>query len=99
MTLSSLDKFKVLTQQWINETVFELSMTKIIEHPAYQEIIAMGNSAIPLILQDLKQNITRHWGYALRVLTGAWPAPKENAGKIKLIAEAWLEWGKENGFL
>ena len=66
-------------------------------HPAYQEIIGLGQAVVPLLLRDLEIN-RRHWFTALAVITGADPIPEEDAGNIPRMAEAWLRWGRENGY-
>lgn len=91
-------RFDALVQQWLDETGHVSSMTEIIQHRAYQEIIAMGPVVIPLILRDLEGE-PKHWGPALRALTGARPVPREHAGKVKLVGEAWLGWAREHGYV
>ncbi|HIK12728.1 MAG TPA: hypothetical protein IGS52_21125 [Oscillatoriaceae cyanobacterium M33_DOE_052] len=66
-------------------------------HPAYQEIIAMGSAAIPLLLRELEQR-PNHWFEALRTIAGANPIQPSQRGRIKQMAVAWLQWGQENGY-
>jgi hypothetical protein len=73
------------------------SMAASANHPAYQEIIALGSEVVPLLLRDLQENHT-HWFIALRQLTGADPIPKEAAGNIPKMAQAWIGWAKEHGY-
>ena len=70
----------------------------MMKHPAYQQIIDLGEPVIPLLLAELKRE-PDFWFAALQKLTGVDPVPKENAGKIKLMAQAWLEWGRQKGFV
>jgi hypothetical protein len=89
-------KFNRLATEWHKATRMMSSVTKMAMHPAYQKIIAMGLPVMPLILRDLEQ--TRdHWLWALHVLTEEDPAP-ENASFDQAV-DAWLEWGKQRGFL
>ncbi len=67
-------------------------------HPAYQRIIGLGPAVIPLILADLARQ-PDHWFWALRALTGEDPVPAEARGRVKAMADAWLQWGRENGYL
>jgi hypothetical protein len=67
-------------------------------HPAYQEIITMGQEVVPLLLRDLEQE-PDHWFAALRAITGAHPVPPEDRGDLHKMAAAWLRWGKDNGYL
>jgi hypothetical protein len=90
-------RFDALVGKWSEDTRLMSSLREIVGHSAYQEIIAMGTRAIPLILRDLERQ-PKHWGPALRAITGASPVPKEHAGMVEKIAEDWLQWAKENGY-
>jgi hypothetical protein len=94
---SVVEKFERLAAAW-HKAVAHHSSSRIRDnHPAYQEIIGMGQAVVPLMLRDLEIN-RRHWFTALAVITGADPIPEEDAGNIPRMAEAWLRWGKENGY-
>ncbi len=87
-----------LLNQWRDETAYLSSTTAIVGHPAYQEIIALGPAVLPLLFRDLEQTHDGHLSGALAKITGAHPVPEEHYGKIRKIAEAWLRWGRENGY-
>ena len=70
---------------------------KIIEHPAFQEIIGMGQAVVPLMLRDLEER-PRLWVWALPMITGTDPVPPTDAGNIAKMSEAWLRWGRANGY-
>lgn len=91
-------RFDALAAQWAEETAPLSDSTKIAMHPAYQEIIGMGQAAVPLILRDLAKQ-TRHWSAALRAITGVNPVKPEQYGNIPAITAAWLKWGHEQGYL
>jgi lactam utilization protein B len=74
------------------------STVKMSQHPAYQEIVSMGNQILPLLLRELKNN-PLYWLSALSQITGENPIKPEQRGKIKQMAEAWLEWGKNQGYV
>jgi hypothetical protein len=44
------------------------------------------------------QNRTGHWHRALRLITGSDPVPPAERGNIGKAEEAWLRWGKEQGY-
>jgi adenine-specific DNA-methyltransferase len=90
-------QFAELTARWKDETRFSSKMKTISEHPAYRKIVAMGDKAVPLILADLEKN-GGAWFMALREITGVSPVPKENRGKVKDMASAWIAWGRERGY-
>jgi hypothetical protein len=65
---------------------------------AHLAILAMGKPALPLILDELEQN-GGHWFLALRLIAETDPVPPEHAGKVKLMREDWLAWGRQKDFL
>lgn len=91
------DLFRQLADRWRDETRFLSSTTEIVLNPAYQRIIGLGPGVIPLILSALARE-PEHWFWALRALTGENPAPAEARGRAQVMAEAWLRWGRENGY-
>lgn len=88
--------FNELAERWERETGF-ISNGSMFEHPAYKQIIAMGEPAVPLILRRMEQTGC-HWFVALRLITGAEPVPRELWGKIMEIEKIWLQWGREQGY-
>ncbi|BDA71005.1 hypothetical protein CAL7716_051710 [Calothrix sp. PCC 7716] len=92
------NRFYILANQWEVEVEGISSTATMSEHPAYQEIISMGNKIVPLLLQELKKN-PLYWLLALNKITGVNPIKPEQRGKVKQMAEAWLEWGKNQGYL
>ena len=86
-----------LAARWHEETAHMSKMFRAAEHPAYQEIIAMGERAVPLLLAELESN-GGHWFVALHRITGANPVPKEDAGRVQKMADAWIAWGRTQGY-
>ncbi len=91
-------KFFTLKAQWENETVMLSSATEIAMHPAYQKIIGMGDTAIPFILNEMQKK-PGHWFWALKSITGEDPVLPEQRGRVGEMTEAWLHWGKDEGYL
>jgi hypothetical protein len=91
-------QFHQLVKQWHRERGVTSSPVQMAMCPAYQQIIAMGESVIPLILCELESeaNDPDHWFWALRALTGADPVPVDDRGDTKKMASAWLDWGRLN---
>jgi hypothetical protein len=89
--------FRRLERIWDVETGYLSSFTEIVEHPAFQEIIRLGPSIVPFILRDLEER-PRLWVWALPEITGANPVPACAVGNIAKMSEAWLRWGKEQGY-
>ena len=91
-------QFHALVEQWKKDTEADSSIARMVRHPAYQQIIQMGQAAVPLLLAELQRE-PDFWFTALHAITGANPAPPEAAGKVKQTARAWMEWGRENGYI
>lgn len=91
-------KFLILKAQWERETAMLSSVNEKAMHPAYQQIVGMGQTAIPLILSEMKRK-PGHWFWALKAITGEDPILPEQRGRIKEMTEAWLRWGREHGYL
>ena len=91
------EAFRELADRWEEDTVYLSNPRRIAEHPAHQEILGMGASAVPLILNRLKDQ-GGHWFSTLRAITAADPVPLEDRGNVPAMTTAWLEWGKRNGY-
>lgn len=89
-------RFRRLEDEWNTATAYLSSSTKIVGHPAFQAIIAMGPEVVPLMLRDLEKTPS-FWVWALPAITGADPVPVEDRGRIDKMSAAWLRWGKVNG--
>jgi guanylate kinase len=91
-------RFEQLADAWEHETKFLSNVETIISHPAYVEIIAMGQPAVALILDRLARR-RGHWFWALREITGADPVPPTDDGDMVRMSEAWLAWGRQHQYL
>jgi hypothetical protein len=91
-------EFSKLTAEWKAERTATSSTAEIVIHPAYQRIIGMGMPAVPLILRELNTELD-HWFWALKAISGEDPIPAEHLGKMKQMAEDWLEWGRTKGYV
>jgi len=93
-----MERFRHLAQTWRKERVPTSSITRLAMHPAYQQIIGMGEDALPLILQELREK-PDHWFWALAAISGEDPVPAASKGKLQEMADAWLQWGRSRGYL
>ena len=91
-------RFSALAKRWKKDTEADSSITRMIRHPAYQEIINMGEPVVPLLLDELQRE-PDFWFAALQKITGADPVPKGSAGKINEMVKAWIDWGRDKGLL
>ena len=92
------ERFTELADRWEAETVFLSNLDRATEHPAHKEIVSMGESAVPLILERMRET-GRHWDHALRDITGENPVKRSDWGKVAAIQASWLEWGEANGYI
>ena len=81
--------FNTLADEWEHNRSPGADIQQLTEHPAYQRIIAMGQPAVPWLLQRLAEK-PGHWFVALSAITGARPVPPESRGRIKEMTQAWL---------
>jgi hypothetical protein len=95
---SEEERFSLLADQWRNETRFVSSSTELVLNSAYQQIIGMGRSALPLVLRRLNSQ-GGHWFWALKHISGEDPLAPEDAGNYEKNREAWLTWGREHHYL
>jgi hypothetical protein len=91
------EKFEALAGKWKSEKGPQSSITRLSMHPAYQQIIGMGDLALPLIFHELRAR-TDHWFWALNAITGADPVPESSRGIMSDMTSAWLNWGKVHGY-
>jgi hypothetical protein len=87
--ISRRTKFRELAEQWRRETALISSIAKASMHPAYQAIIGMGQPALPLIFDEMR-NRGGHWLWALRAITQEDPARGTN--DLEAAKQAWLAW-------
>lgn len=90
------DRFEFLRDAWWEGTKYSSSTNDTVEHPAYQELIAMGDEILPFVLKDLEET-NRHWFHLLATVTGQDAA--QGLTKVREAASAWVAWGKKEGYL
>jgi hypothetical protein len=90
-------RFYRLAAEWKTETGHLSDLTEKCNHAAYRSIVEMGPDVIPLILAELEHE-PDYWFAALRELTGENPVPPAARGKLKHMANSWLDWAEEHGF-
>ena len=69
---------------------------RLARHPAYAGILALGDDAIPLLLERLKESRSRP---VLLRLLGSLTAFQPGAGQetVEEAAAEWVRWGKKEG--
>src|SRR5439155_22227751 len=91
------DRFRQLAARWKAERPPHSSSSRLTDHPAYREIIALGRRAIPWLLAELERE-PDHWFSALKQLAGADPVRPEHRGNIEAMAADWIGWGRAHGY-
>jgi hypothetical protein len=91
-------EFSELEATWLADTEFVSANDDLIAHPAYQRVIGLGPSVVPIILRQIQERPT-HWFAALAALTGADPVPPEHRGDVPAMTDDWVTWGKLKGLL
>lgn len=89
--------FEALASEWKEQVGGSSFVAEKTRHPAYHKIIEMGQVVVPFLLRELEQKPT-HWFEALKAITGENPVQPEQRGRTKQMAQAWLKWGREQGY-
>lgn len=89
--------FDTLVAQWREDATYESMTYRVAMGPAYQEMIGMGRTALPLILARLTTDQSPHWLWALRAISREDPA--EATTDVGSAVKAWLEWGQSKGYV
>jgi hypothetical protein len=92
------ERFQCLAAEWKEQSRFLSNPAQMAMLRPYQRIIGMGLPAVPLILEELRRE-PDHWFWALEVITEQDPVPPEALGKVRLMAQAWVRWGEEQGLI
>ena len=58
----------------------------------------LGEPVVPLILAELEREISVSWITVLAAITGENPLPSELAGRVDAMTQAWLDWGRQQGY-
>jgi hypothetical protein len=89
-------EFEALSKKWYRDTRHLSVVSRKVVHPAYLRIIGMGEAAIPLLLEALRDKPS-HWFVALRATTNTDPSPVDsNPSEAR---DAWLKWGRSLGYI
>jgi hypothetical protein len=95
-----MKRFVAFRAAWGRTTGHLSNPIRLIDHPTYKEIVALGWPVVPYLLGDLTGDDPCHfWAQALREITGEQPVlAEEDYGKPSAVAAAWLELAKKKGW-
>lgn len=88
-------EFIRLAQQWRQDTAQTSSLEQKFEHPAYREIISMGEDVVPFILRDMRLR-PDYWFEALTAITGDDPIEPASYGRLDEMVASWLRWAEQH---
>lgn len=88
-------RFYELKARWERDTAFTSSLSEIIASPSLQDIMRMGEAAIPLITRELRTTPSLLF-LALHGITGENPLPESARGDVVAATNAWLDWASRN---
>ena len=91
-------EFRRLYAQWEEETGGLSSPRKLVENWAYRRVVEMGWEAVPIMLKELQAG-RGYWYSALTEITGEDPTDESMRGRLWLMKEAWLEWGRQHKYI
>jgi hypothetical protein len=91
-------RFQGLATQWIETTRYRSNTRALRNHPVYQELIALGEPVVPLILMELEREPNVSWFTVLAAITGENPVPPAVAGRVDAMTRAWIDWGRQRGY-
>jgi hypothetical protein len=92
------ERFQRLAAEWKEQSRHMSNTAQMAMLRPYQKIIGMGPEAVPFILEELQRE-PGQWFWALEAITDESPVPPEAAGKVRQMAQAWIDWGKQRGLL
>jgi hypothetical protein len=93
-----VNRFQRLAAEWKQQSGYLSNTAQMAMLTPYQRIIGMGMDVVPLILRELQRDPDQ-WFWALEAITEEDPVPTEAKGKVALMAQAWVEWGRQRGLL
>ncbi|AGP42297.1 hypothetical protein SCE1572_52045 [Sorangium cellulosum So0157-2] len=94
MNMNLTDEFKTLADEWqqhCRRSGFSSKTSTYLDHASYRRIVALGEPAIPLIIERYRQD-NLPWGFALQEITGVRMIDDPSSYKPKEVKQKWLEW-------
>lgn len=84
-----------LLKELDDQTKVMSSVEQMKRTPAYREILRSGQSAVPVLLDALRQEADMAIMAALADITNADPVPQQVRGNVRAMSKAWLAWGQQ----
>ena len=91
-------RFAVLADQLEAESTIVSNTRRLVRQPAFIDILALGNDAIPLLLHRLETSDAQPvWLRLLGSLTSFQPGAGQET--IEAAAAEWLRWGRREAYV
>jgi hypothetical protein len=91
------ERFRRLAMEWKEQSRYLSNTAQLAILKPYQRIIGLGIAVVPLLLEELQRELDQ-WFWALESITEQNPVPPEANGKVRLMAQAWIDWGRRQGY-
>lgn len=91
------EEFKRLAGEWqqhCDRVSFSSKMSSYLDHPSYRAIVALGEPAVPLIVERYRKD-DLPWGFALQEITGVKMIENPASFKPREVKQKWLVWWDE----
>ena len=85
-------KFDRFLAEWRQQRAFISNYDRIVACPGHLSIVAMGQDALPLIMEELEKGASDPFFRALELITSAQPVRHEDRGNLEKMNKAWLDW-------
>jgi hypothetical protein len=96
--LPTEQRFQKLAGEWSRDTWHISSPKDLTNHPKYRQVIDLGWDVVPSLLRELHRT-DRFWFTALSEITHLRPFDPKDAGNVKRMTDAWLDWGRKKGLI
>jgi hypothetical protein len=90
------ETFRTLAQRWRSETGHLSIVQQKVMNRSYLEIIGLGQPALPLLLQELRERPS-YWFLALSSIARENPA--RPGATFDEAVNDWLAWGRARGLI
>ncbi len=92
------ERFERLAAQWREKSQFLSNAAQMAMLKSYQQIIGIGQPAVPLLLEELRREPDQ-WFWALEAISSEAPVPPADRGHLDRMTAAWIAWGIDQGYL
>jgi|tagenome__1003787_1003787.scaffolds.fasta_scaffold20636643_3 hypothetical protein len=92
------ERFNRLAAEWKEKSRFLSNTAQMALLRPYQAIIGMGMPVVPLILEEMEREPDQ-WFWALESITEENPVRPEDAGNVRQMTKAWIDWGRQRGLM